>query len=403
MKRQKKRANKKETRIEKKVHENEKAKPRKTTVAKKDIVKEKSNDNFDNTMPIMLDEIKQNLEKSVIQDSNIKIEDKKEDNIESIMNTIIDEIVNNKPEDIKEDKDKKQTLETVSTEKETVEEKTQEVIEEKEEFKTQEVKKKAKREKVKIGKTREKKNKKQGKLGTFINSLLFLIFLALFIFSLSKIIIYMKHAKVNKELTKELNQAIVVEVKEDNKPKYQIDFETLKNKNPDTVGFIKVNGTDVNHIVVKGKDNDFYLTRDFDKNYNSAGWIFADYRNSFDHMDRNTIIYGHNMKNGTMFSSLKNILTDEWKNNSENLTVTLVTERKERKYQVFSVYLINNTDDYTKVAFNDYEYTNFIKMIKDRSKYDFNVDVTKDDWILTLSTCGATSNQRIVLHAKEIR
>ena len=373
MKGQKKRVNKKETRIEKKAHETKDIKANKTIGTKKALLKEKSKENFDNTLPIMVDDIKLKLKKAAIQDSNKEIDNKKEDDIESIMDTIIDEIVN--------------------TKEESIEDKAQEVIEEKEATKKTKEKKRAKRE----------KRKKQSKLGTIINSLFFLIFLALFIFSLSKIIIYMKHAKVNKELTMELNQAIVVEVKEDSEPKYQIDFATLKSKNPDTVGFIKVNGTDVNHIVVKGNDNDFYLTRDFDKNYNSAGWIFADYRNSFDHMDRNTIIYGHNMKNGTMFSSLKNILTDEWKNNPDNLTVTFVTEAKERKYQVFSVYLINNTDDYTKVAFNDYEYTNYIKMIKDRSKYDFNVGVTKDDYILTLSTCGSTSNQRIVLHAKEIR
>ena len=299
-----------------------------------------------------------------------KILNNEENNMESIMDNIIDEISN------------------IDKSKDTQSNKV--------------VKKEIEKTKEKNEDSNPRKIKKQIKLSTIIYSILFIIFLVLFIFSLTKIIIYLRHAKATKDLTEELNQAIVVEVEEDDKPKYQINFENLKKMNPDTVGFLKVNGTDINYIVVKGNDNDFYLTHDFDKNYNSAGWVFADYRNNFEKMDRNTIIYGHNMKSGTMFSSLKNILNDEWKNDPDNMIVTLVTESKERQYQVFSAYIIDNTDDYTMVSFNDNEYLDFIKMIKGRSKYDFNVDVTANDKILTLSTCGATSKQRIVLHAKEV-
>ena len=87
-----------------------------------------------------------------------------------------------------------------------------------------------------------------------------------------------------------------------------IDFNKLINKNPDTIGWIKVLGTDINYPVVQTNNNDFYLTHSFDKSYNKAGWIFADYRNKFDNTDKNIVIYGHNMRDGSMFGSMLNCM-----------------------------------------------------------------------------------------------
>ena len=110
--------------------------------------------------------------------------------------------------------------------------------------------------------------------------------------------------------------------------KYSVDFRNLKDKNQDIVGWIKVKGTAIEYPVVKGADNSFYLTHSLDKSYNSAGWIFADYKNKLDGNDKNIVIYGHNRRDGTMFGSLQNVLKEEWYNNKENQYITFEKENE---------------------------------------------------------------------------
>ncbi len=231
------------------------------------------------------------------------------------------------------------------------------------------------------------------------------------IYNGTMIIIYiMDNAKLEKQ-KEEISSKIVLayddEKQEDiinNKNEnYKIDFKSLKEQNSDTVGFLKVNGTDIESVVVKGNDNKFYLHHSFNKEKNAAGWIFADYANKFDGTDKNIIIYGHNMKNGTMFGTMKNILNDEWFIKEENRKITFITENEYSTFEVFSVYVIESEDYYRKTEFIDNEFQNFIKVIKERSKYDFQVDVYNSNQILTLSTCATNNKFRVVLHAIKIK
>jgi len=185
-------------------------------------------------------------------------------------------------------------------------------------------------------------------------------------------------------------------------PKYMIDFEGLLEKNTDTVAWIKVKGTDVENVIVKGNNNSYYLNHNFEKKYNVAGWLFADYKNKFDGTDKNIIIYGHNMLDGSMFGSLTNILKKEWYNNESNYIIDFLTESTRDRYQVFSVYKIEPEDYYIETEFKKTEFEKFVKTIKNRSIKDFGVEVTGGDQILTLSTCDNTYTKRIVLHAKKI-
>ena len=92
------------------------------------------------------------------------------------------------------------------------------------------------------------------------------------------------------------------------KPPISVDFDTLKSVNPDVVGWIYIEALDnINYPVVQGDDNETYLHTTYENNYNFAGTIFVDYENSSDFSDCNTLIYGHNMKNGSMFGNLKKI------------------------------------------------------------------------------------------------
>jgi len=103
-----------------------------------------------------------------------------------------------------------------------------------------------------------------------------------------------------------------------------------------------------------------------------------------------------------MFGSLKNILDETWYNNQENRKIIFITENETSIYEVFSIYKIQNEDYYIKIDFNDKEFSKFIKTITKRSIKDFEVSVTEEDTILTLSTCANNNKDRIVLYAKKI-
>ena len=177
-----------------------------------------------------------------------------------------------------------------------------------------------------------------------------------------------------------------------------VDFSELLDINSDTVGWIQVNGTNVNYPVVQYSNNDFYLTHAFNRSYNSAGWIFMDYRNDISSLDGNTIIYGHGRADKIMFGSLKNALTNGWLNNKDNFVIKLSTPKKNTLWQVFSVYRIPTTSDYLRTSIDD----DFVNMLINRSKYNFNTSVSGKDHIITLSTCY-NDKDKVVIHAKLIK
>lgn len=240
--------------------------------------------------------------------------------------------------------------------------------------------------------------KKSKILVTFIQ----IVLIAVIIFSGIKIIEWIKSNKKNKDIMSEIKENVVINNEMDlNNEEYKIDFVKLKQKNSDAIAWIKVNGTDIDFPVVKGTDNSYYLTHNFDKEKNKAGWIFADYRNKFDGTDKNIIIYGHNMKNGSMFASLKDVIKEEWYNNENNKYIALITENENCKYQVFSVYQTETEEYYLQTNISNFK--EFVEKIKGRSKKNFNVDIKETDSILTLSTCADNTKYRVVLHAVKVK
>lgn len=183
----------------------------------------------------------------------------------------------------------------------------------------------------------------------------------------------------------------------------EINFEELKSQNSDTVFYLKVNNTNISYPVVKYSDNNYYLNHSFDKSKNSAGWLFADYKNKLDDTDKNIVVYGHNRRDGSMFGTLKNILNKEWYDNTDNMDIVYMDIRGKHIYKIFSIYKIENEDYYITTQFNnDSGYKKFLTTIKSRSIKDFNVEISETDSILTLSTCANNNKYRVVLHAKRI-
>lgn len=248
-----------------------------------------------------------------------------------------------------------------------------------------------------------KKNKRYKKV--ILNIIIYMILLFVLTYSGIKIFKWYKDKTNNNKIAEQIKSAVIVDDKNENenKEEYTVDFNKLKEQNNETVAWVKVNNTNVEYPVVRASDNSFYLNHSFDKSPNLAGWIFADYRNKFDNTDKNIIIYGHNMRDNSMFGSLKNILNSDWYDNEENTDITLYTENEKSIYKVFSIYKIETEDYYIKTEFsNDNEFEKFIETLKKRSIKDFNIDVSKEDSILTLSTCANNNKYRIVLHAKKM-
>jgi len=249
-------------------------------------------------------------------------------------------------------------------------------------------------------KSKSKIKKSIKKLFNFILTIICIIGI---IYSGFHIFEWYKNINENKKVKKKMMENILFIVDDDGNEQVNIDFDKLKQQNPDTVGYIKVNNTKIDYVIVRGNDNSYYLKHNFNKEWNIAGWVFADYHNKLDETDKNIVVYGHDTKDGSMFGTLKNTQEKEWQENKDNLIITFITEMHKYKYQVFSTYIIEPEEYYINTQFNTIEeFDKFVKTVKERSEYNYNTEVTKDDKILTLSSCTPSGKKRVVVHAKLI-
>lgn len=163
-------------------------------------------------------------------------------------------------------------------------------------------------------------------------------------------------------------------------------FKELLAVNDRIVGWISVDNTKLNNPILQANNNDFYLNRNFKDRESRAGSVFMDYRNDALDMSRNTILYGHAMKNGTMFGSLKNYLNQDYAD--AHRTIYLDTLYEGYDIEVFAAYETTIDFYYIETEFNSNDdFLQFIKEVQTRSTIDMNIAIGPDDKILTLSTC----------------
>lgn len=174
--------------------------------------------------------------------------------------------------------------------------------------------------------------------------------------------------------------------------------------NSDYIGWINIENTPIDYPIVKGDNNEFYLTRDFNKQYLKTGSIFMDYRNEgFE--DRNVVVYGHHMKDQSMFGSLKKFKDLDYLHKNKYISITTKNNEK-LMYEIFGLYVTSSDDiECTSVNFNgEEEFTKYIDGIASKSIYNSDININNTDKILTLSTCSYEfSNARLVVHAKLIK
>ena len=188
-------------------------------------------------------------------------------------------------------------------------------------------------------------------------------------------------------------------------PALSIDFEALREINSEFVGVIHIPVLELTYPVAQAQDNVKYLTTTFEGTTNSSGCIFLDQYASSDFSDANTFLFGHNMKNQTMFGSLKLFLQDE-ELCDEDPYIYLYQEDRVLIYRIFAYYTIPVDDDVYEDFYGEDGYDAYVQDALSHSNYaleDGAVDWTKRPNLLTLSTCYATGHtHNFVVQAAQV-
>ena len=224
--------------------------------------------------------------------------------------------------------------------------------------------------------------------------MLFIIFLTIFVFSGYKIIEYVIQTNQYESLKTQLIDKAVSEVPdnqqtnneeqtETNQLPITVDFSVLQQENKDIVAWIYSEDTPINYPIVQSDDNAFYLRKLINGEYNIAGSIFMDFRNDSNMTDNNTIIYGHNMQNDTMFGTLQDYKQQEYY--EAHPTMYLFTPKTQYEIELFAGYTIPVESDIYDMAIMGKE---DIQQAMSNSDFKSDAIVTEEDKIVTLSTCA---------------
>lgn len=272
----------------------------------------------------------------------------------------------------------------------------------------------------KINEDETRGKRKDSKKGFNINHLFIFFFACVLVFAIYQIVMWAVDMKKSEEQHQELLSQVVFSGvgASDNKADAEaeevvkIDFEKLLEINEDVVGWVMIDGTNINYPILQSYDNNYYLKRDINRHISKSGSIYMDYRND-GFSDKNTVLYGHNMKNGTMFAELEKIYNNELGNdveikvfipenieNNSNADVVNGVEASEKNaelnnvktYKVFSTYSIRPDAFNMNISINE---------ALDYTKIDFvGADELKgDEQVLTLFTCTDSMAERIIVHA----
>ena len=184
--------------------------------------------------------------------------------------------------------------------------------------------------------------------------------------------------------------------------KNPIDFSELQQVNEDIAGWLRIRALDISYPVVQGEDNDYYLHRTFEKEDNFAGCLFVNCDNDRDFTDQNTIIYGHNMKNGSMFGKLKQFREEETYNKSKYFW--MFTPDLIFQYRIFSAMVVNKTGLAYQTFYSDEDFNEWINKAFEGSEVENSgIQVTSDDHVVTLSTCTGDDSTRFVVMGKLVQ
>lgn len=216
--------------------------------------------------------------------------------------------------------------------------------------------------------------------------------------------LYLRERQKAREQKNELASSEVVRgtLRAEDNDSIRPQFQTLQQLNPEMIGWIRIDGTPIDYPILQAVDNDYYLYRNYKAQKSKAGSIFMDFRNDVSADDRNTVLYGHRLKDGSMFQSLTNFLDEDFFRTHRTIEFDTMYDRFDA--EIFAVYYTTVDFDYIQTDFTtDEEYRALLEEIQEKSFFESDVHVTEEDRILTLSTCDYTldpNEGRLVVHAK---
>ena len=179
-----------------------------------------------------------------------------------------------------------------------------------------------------------------------------------------------------------------------------VNLGELQKENADVVAWIRFDHMDLSYPIMYSGDNETYLHADLNKEYSKAGTLFVDQKNQPDFSDGNTLVYGHNMKNGSMFGKLKKYKKDGFY--EDNQYFTIYTNEAAMRYHIFAYYDTDETDSYYFTSYEGEEALgNLFSEFQRKSYYDTGVEVTPEDKTVTLSTCSAEGMRFLVIGVLE--
>lgn len=239
------------------------------------------------------------------------------------------------------------------------------------------------------------------------------MFIVIFIISICAIIYYFYKANKEKQEYKEVLNNIEIEEEQitEQKTERMLQVEELKKENQDIVGWIEIEGTNINYPVLQGTDNQYYMKHTYKKEDSKDGSIFLDKSYDWNIPSSNLLLYGHNNKNGTMFQDLLKYKEESFY--KEHPTIRFTTIDEDCQYEIISAFLsrVYYQDEqnvfryyYFINANNEVEYNQYIEESKKASLYDTGKSATYGEQLLTLSTCSYhTEDGRFAVVAKKIK
>lgn len=241
------------------------------------------------------------------------------------------------------------------------------------------------------------KEKRNIRMRKIIYNILLVFCVLIFCISAWKLYGYYRSYKDAKDTYNKIRKENVQTSKKEER---KIDFEKLKTQNKDVVGWVYVKGTSIDYPIVRGKDNEEYLHKDFNQKKSSSGSIFLDYNCAKNFSSDNNIIYGHHMKNGTMFADLLKFREDSFLKKHDE--IILYTPKRTIHLKVISAYAAKAKEQMPITFANEKQKENYIRTIKNMSEPSIQSIQTKGKNIYTFVTCSyEREDNRTYVHAIE--
>ncbi|MDD5966832.1 MAG: class B sortase [Blautia sp.] len=236
---------------------------------------------------------------------------------------------------------------------------------------------------------RRQRKKRKNAIREAVSVTILLIAVCVFVFSLYQLALLLIPYYTGGQEYNQVRSLAIVTDKDSDDETFQVDFDALLAENPDTVGWIRFEEPSViSYPIVKSSDNEEYLTKTFSANENKLGAIFMDMHNNTSFSDRNTIIYGHNLKvGGEMFSQL-NAYAEEAFFKEHPYFYIYTPDGKEHTYQVFSAGIVKDTAENYRLSYaSEEEWLSYLELCRNSSNYNVEAELNAQSKIVSLSTC----------------